>query len=619
MSQVKTRTILIGAMMALFLQAGEALATGGTYRVASCDAASDRSTAGWTPANSEGMDADRICPRGLDFQKGLLTRNRTQDGRVSQGASASLAFQAPPGTELVRMTYAIDGYRKTDAWTVGLSADGHWLAGCRAGDGGGECSFGNNAQTVREVSVDNRQRIKLEATCADRDGCATHHTGDSAHAGMRAYAGLGSSVIEIRDGRDPGVSDFGGELLGTGWLRGAAQARFTSNDNTGISANRMLIDGVKHGEAIKACTYTRPIPCVTEPQAETYTVDTRNLTDGQHQLELQAVDAAGNVGHVTRTFRVDNNGPTAAFEARSSSTSDRVTVSATDTASGVLGGEVMMREVGTSPWRSLPTSLEPGRLVGRLPLDEMNEGAYEFRAIVRDHAANHSVVERLENGSGAVFLIPGATQMTVGMSGRNGKVASSKRLPYGRPARAVGRLTTRSGSPLAGAAVRVLSRPAVPGGDWSELASIGTEADGRFSYRLPVGSSRELRFEYGGSEKHLPSNAETAVNVESKTTLRSSRHSVKGGGAVAFRGRVRGGPMPRAGKLIDLQAYYRGRWRTFALPRTDQRGRWKRRYKFGATSGLVRYRFRARVPAEEGYAYLPGRSRTVGVRVDGRE
>ena len=46
---------------------------------------------------------------------------------MSQGASASLAFQAPPGTELVRMTYAIDGYRKTDAWTVGLSADGHWL------------------------------------------------------------------------------------------------------------------------------------------------------------------------------------------------------------------------------------------------------------------------------------------------------------------------------------------------------------------------------------------------------------------------------------------------------------------------------------------------------------
>ena len=52
--------------------------------------------------------------------------------------------------------------------------------------------------------------------------------------------------------------------------------------------------------------------------------------------------------------------------------------------------------------------------------------------------------------------------------------------------------------------------------------------------------------------------------------------------------------MPDGGKLIDLQAYYRGGWRTFATPRTDRRGRWSYRYRFGATRGTVRYRFRAR-------------------------
>ena len=35
------------------------------------------------------------------------------------------------------------------------------------------------------------------------------------------------------------------------------------------------------------------------------------------------------------------------------------------------------------------------------------------------------------------------------------------------------------------------------------------------------------------------------------------------------RARCAAGPVPDGGKLIDLQAYYRGRWRTFATPRTD--------------------------------------------------
>jgi hypothetical protein len=86
---------------------------------------------------------------------------------------------------------------------------------------------------------------------------------------------------------------------------------------------------------------------------------------------------------------------------------------------------------------------------------------------------------------------------------------------------------------------------------------------------------------------------------------------------VRFSGRVRGGPFPEAGKLVNLQAFYRGRWRTFALPRTDGRGRWSHRYRFGATTGRVRYSFRALIPREDGYPYGPGRSRTVEVVVQG--
>jgi hypothetical protein len=343
-------------------------------------------------------------------------------------------------------------------------------------------------------------------------------------------------------------------------------------------------------------------------------VDTRELADGPHALELQAVDAAGNMGHVTRSFFVDNNAPVAWFDPREGPGADRVTVTAADAASGVAGGGIEMRRVGSGPWRALPTSLVAGRLYGSLPAADLDEGTYEFRATVTDRAGNSTQVDRTSRGTRAEFVIPGATRMSARIAGHDGR----PRVRYGRAVHAVGTLRTRSGAPLASTRIAVLSRPAVPGAAWGTQGEVTTDGDGTFEYRLPVGPSRDLRFKYPGSEHHMGSSADAGIDVPSTTSLKSSRTRVEAGGAVVFRGRVRGGPLPKAGKLVDLQAHYRGRWRTFALPRTDGAGRWKRRYRFGATSGLVRYRFRARVPAEEGYAYLPGRSRTRSVVVDGR-
>ena len=52
-------------------------------------------------------------------------------------------------------------------------------------------------------------------------------------------------------------------------------------------------------------------------------------------------------------------------------------------------------------------------------------------------------------------------------------------------------------------------------------------------------------------------------------------------------GALRGGYVPEGGKLVDLLAYYRGQWRTFATTRTEAAGRWSYRYRVGATRGLV--------------------------------
>ena len=39
-----------------------------------------------------------------------------------------------------------------------------------------------------------------------------------------------------------------------------------------------------------------------------------------------------------------------------------------------------------------------------------------------------------------------------------------------------------------------------------------------------------------------------------------------------FRGRLLGKPIPRVGKLIDLQAFDAGRWRTFKTTRANAQG-----------------------------------------------
>ena len=75
--------------------------------------------------------------------------------------------------------------------------------------------------------------------------------------------------------------------------------------------------------------------------------------------------------------------------------------------------------------------------------------------------------------------------------------------------------------------------------------------------------------------------------------------------------------MPPAGKLVELQVVLSGRWQTFRTTRTGPDGSWTVRYAFRRTCGVVRYRFRARLPAEAGYAFQTGRTKEVSVQVRG--
>jgi hypothetical protein len=184
----------------------------------------------------------------------------------------------------------------------------------------------------------------------------------------------------------------------------------------------------------------------------------------------------------------------------------------------------------------------------------------------------------------------------------------------GRRLRVRGRLVGPDRKPIAGARIDVLSQLHRAGARMRAIGSARTSRRGGFSFKAPPGASRTLRFGY---RSHVNDTAFTTTldvlqRVKASATLRASRRFVGRGGRVTFRGRLRGGYVPPRGKLVELQATDRGRWRTFALVRSSRSGAFRYRYRF---SGSGRFAFRARVRFERAYPYVLGYSRRTSVSV----
>jgi len=376
------------------------------------------------------------------------------------------------------------------------------------------------------------------------------------------------------------------------------------------------------------------------------TADVTVDADGQHTVTYRATDAAGN-DSVERAvaFKVDRTGPeTIAFHPPDPADPRRVLVDVGDRTSGVAGGVVQLHRAGSPDWSSLPTRLADGRLDAYVADDALPDGSYELRAVVRDVAGNLAIGSQRTDGAAAGLQFPLRlpTAMSLGRGhrvvvcrsvrhrrGRRGRRCAStlRSAPLNGPIRlAAGRGTTVEGllrstdgdQPIVGGAVLVSQQPR-GSGRVRQLGVVRTDPIGRFSFRAPAGPSGRLSFSYAGTNTTRPAESAATLLVFAGTTLRVDRSRVHNGDSVLFTGRLRGGYIPPAGKLVTLQAYVPGRhrWISFATPRSDRNGVWAFSYRFEATSGVVRYRFRALVPRESGYPFEPGGSGLVAVVVRG--
>ena len=348
-------------------------------------------------------------------------------------------------------------------------------------------------------------------------------------------------------------------------------------------------------------------------------------------------DAAGNHDSQRASdpvrLRFDGEAPTAVFELPDPAHPTRMVATVADRGSGVAAAALELRAQGGRHWQELDASLEGGIAAAEIDDVALPDGVYEVRARVRDVAGNERTSDRRRDGDRMLLRLPLRARSGLVLSARGKprcRRGAGRRKTRCRPsahagativvrahrARIAGLLQSMSGEPIRHAPLSV-SAQLRTGGRWTPVAELRSDGSGRFSLVAPRGPSRSIRFAYGGTPLIKPATGEVRMLVPASSSIATDRRALRNGEAVTFRGRLAGGHVPQGGKLIDLQAYYRGGWRTFATPRTDARGRWSYRYRFGATRGTVRYRFRARIRREAAYPYELGYSRRVSVTVRG--
>jgi hypothetical protein len=256
---------------------------------------------------------------------------------------------------------------------------------------------------------------------------------------------------------------------------------------------------------------------------------------------------------------------------------------------------------------------------GKLAFDTsaLSDGSHSLRLIVTDVTeANRVAFGPVQVTTSNVTarcdpaLSAQTTPVTAGFRGRKRPFITRR---GGRGVQVVGRVTgVGSGAP-----VLLLSREQRTGARGGPVGQTTTAADGLFTLLVPPGPSRTLRAAYRTARDSsvVACSRALRLRVPARVTLHLRPSTVRAGRSVRIFGRLRGGHVPRRGKLVALQAFERGRWQTFTTVRTNRHGSFSKRRGFSFTAAGRTFRLRVQVRPEASYPFALGYSRAVRVHV----
>lgn len=529
----------------------------------------------------------------------------------------------------------------------GSLLSGRWLRGSHtlgfpAGDTGGGVA-------ALEAEFDNGTTVGTPAPCASVGGSyvrlrpcpLTHGSGwtvDTARLpdGQRAVTlrvrdaggAVATSTRSVKVDNNPPVAPLDATVVGgSGWRAAndfAVRWVNPASQHAPIAAARFSVCRAGGGDCADGGRTAEGIATVgglAVPRA------------GEWDVRVWLEDAAGNAdaAHAAPPLRLrfDPDPPLLRFLPGDPAAPSIVAAEAEDL-SGLADATIELKRLGTKAWHPIPTVRHGMRLEADVDAAQIARGVYELRGRAVDAAGNETIVDGKERTLPVrtPTRLRAAVAQRIALRRRGCRPIRTRRClmtvtvqrraaraRYGSTVAIRGRLETLAGQPLPGrtVAVELVSRD-----DTRQAPSARTDAGGRFALALPARRSTAVRLSFDGDRGVLASARELGLHVPAPVTIGAARRIVRGGGRTRFHGRVRGGSIPRNGKLMEIQAHFRGRWRTISTVRSARDGRWRFRYAFRPGATTSRYRLRARVPAEAGYPFAAGASRPVRVTVQPR-
>jgi hypothetical protein len=394
---------------------------------------------------------------------------------------------------------------------------------------------------------------------------------------VRVYGGK----LTLRDETNPQVSGApSGGLMTESVVRGQEDVTVNATDSgSGVYRVQLLVDNVpaiskvvdeNGGKCVDvnpangdAYEFSSPVPCRLSAGG-TYSFDTRQLPEGTHNLKILLEDAAGNSATLSnRNVVVDNVADPTADNAGGSNGADG--------ANGLNGAN----GAGGAPGASV---FDRGAPNGTNAADDARLTAYWVK--------NRGAALRSRYGTRQVIR---------------------------------GRLVNGKGQGIGNARIELAATPAARGAvERLDKGGARTRPDGKYTIILPKDvSSRTLTLRYHSHHNDLTAAATRTLTLKVTAGVRlavSPRVAAKGK-TIRLSGRLLGTPLPRVGKVLELQARTRGgAWVTFSTVRTNRSGSFTSRYTF-RRGGPVTYELRIRSRASGDYPYELGTSRAVSVRV----
>lgn len=656
------RSILHALTVALAAAVFAPPASAGIYSVPFCKPSSTWRTDTWTHSTTTGSQPlfwyDANCASGQVY------RRFEQFGAIPAGASDYWTFDAPAGTYVSRLDMDQDGVPRSAGSGQAIYAwqeDGSRSV-VAAAAAGGSMSSGSYAFPLSGSKV-----IKLRNSLFCQDGADCPSNDPYGNYGNEQYW-HGAVVYLV----DPSLPTFS-SVAGNGWKNDPADGRDSvdysvADTGAGVKEVRFYVDGVLQATTPAGCVAERLVPC-PGTFSGSFTVDTTRLSEGAHQLELRVTDGSmneqtkqlaitvrrapaaidptsgGNPVAVSDTSWPGSNVPAVGDELRGSSGSWSGTVLSFTYQWMRCGadGTNCAPIAGATAANYTPTSADVGHAL-QFCVTATNSGGSATScsapapAVVVSHSPGGGTTANTADpsdrpgeptkSSPTTTAPPSSAQADRGAP--NGSPASDKvvltavasnrasaiKVKFGKRVTISGKLLAPDGRPIAGATLEVQTRTAVPGASVADAGEIVTGSDGRYAYVAPAGPSRVVRIAYRShsADSSFADTRDVTLLVKAGVTIKATPKQVRNRQATIFTGRLLGKPISKRGVIVDLQVFFRGKWRTFGAPRTNRAGRYRFKYRFMA--GAATWRFRARVRRESSYPYIEGYSlKTVKVKV----